>query len=152
VRARLTVIAAATLVVAALAGCSSSDVEESNKYVAAVNDASTTFTTASERLRMEIAPGEGGNRARFQEFYGAVDEYVHALRDIDAPAAVRSLHERLIATMERFGDELRSAGGKITSRNAGRILDGQEQLAEALAAVTRGINQTTRAINGTLQG
>lgn len=151
-RARLSAFAVAGLVAAALAGCAGSAVEASNAYVSAVNDASTAFSRTSERLRMEIAPGEGGNRAKFREFYAAVDEYVRALRGIDAPAAVRALHEKLIATMERFGDDLRAAGEKITSRNPGRILDGQEQLADALTAVTSGINQTTRAINGALRG
>ena len=149
-RARVLTIVLAT---AALAGCAGSDVEKSNEYVAAVNDAQSAFTETSERLQAEIEPGEpGGDPGAFREFYGAVDDFVGELRAIEAPAPVRSLHERLIATMVRFGDSLRSAGAKITSGQAGRILDGQEQLATATNAVATDLNKTIRAINDTLQG
>jgi hypothetical protein len=153
VHARLSLLVTTILAAAALGGCADGKVEESNAYVAAVNDAQTAFTATSERLQQEIVPGKTqANRGAFDEFYGAVDDFVDRLRAIEAPASVRALHERLIATMERFGDSLRSAGGKITSGTASRILDGQEELAEASGAVAKGLNATITAINDALQG
>ena len=148
-RARVIVI---VLSAAALAGCAGGDVEKSNEYVSAVNDAQTAFTATSERLQQEIEPGEqGGDPEAFREFYGAVDDFVGELREIEAPASVRPLHERLIATMVRFGDSLREAGRKITSGKAGLILDGQEELATASGDVATRLNRTIRSINDTLR-
>lgn len=152
-QARLSLLVTTFLAAAALAGCADGKVDESNAYVAAVNDAQTAFTATSERLQQEIEPGKTkANQGAFDEFYGAVDDFVERLRAIEAPASVRALHERLIATMERFGDSLRAAGDKITSGTAARILDGQEELARASGSVAKGLNATINAINAALQG
>lgn len=148
---RLPVLLAA-LGAVAIGGCAGGDAEESNRYVAAVNDAQSAFSSTSQRLQQEIEPGAAdGSRGAFTAFYAAVDEFVAELRRIEPPTGVRALHERLIATMVRFGTDLRSAGRKISSENAGSILDGQEELAEASGEVARELNSTIEAINTTLQ-
>lgn len=151
-RARRPPILLSVLAAAALAGCAGGDAEESNRYVAAVNEAQTAFSMTSQRLQQEIEPGAAnGSKGTFTEFYAAVDDFVARLRRIDPPTGVRALHERLIASMVRFGADLRTAGDKIASRNAGRILDGQEELADASGEVARELNSTIKAINTTLQ-
>jgi hypothetical protein len=142
------------LLAAAAGGCADGGAKEANTYVAAVNDAQGRFSASSEKLLMQITPDTPSreDREALGAFYGAIDGFVGDLRAIDAPAKVKALHERLIASMVRFGDRLRSAGADITSEDAGRILDGQEELATASAAVARNINSTIKAINDTLSG
>lgn len=136
-----------------LGGCADGRVKEANRYVGQVNAAQTRFAQTSQRLLGEISPGgrPARNRAALGRFYGAVDGFVGRLRSIDPPARVRSLHGRLIAAMVRFGSELRAAGTALTSGNASRVLDGQERLAAATAAVARRINATVTAINAALE-
>ncbi|MFL5844536.1 MAG: hypothetical protein ACJ762_07570 [Solirubrobacteraceae bacterium] len=134
-------------------GCADGEVKEANSYVAAVNDAQQAFATRSEELRDKVdvtQPGSQG-RAALRDFYAAVDDFAGRLRAIDPPAAVRSLHEKLIGSIVRFGTSLRKAGSDIGSGNAGRILDGQEELSNATASVGRSINATIAAINDALR-
>jgi hypothetical protein len=137
----------------ALAGCADGDVKAANAYVEAVNDAQQSFAERSEQLRTRLAdaqPTKQG-KAALQDFYDAVDDFAAQLRDIDPPADVESLHARLIAAVVRFGGSLRKAGNDIASGNAGQILDGQQELSAATAAVGRRINATINAINDALR-
>jgi hypothetical protein len=143
----------AAVAVIAIGGCANGRVKEANAYVTAVNRAQTTFTAASDRLAAAIEPGAGGDapRRRLRRYYGTVDAFVARLRAIPAPQRVRALHARLIASVERFGASLRSAGAGLTSGDASRILDGQQELAAAMAAVGLSINTTVAAINKQLR-
>ena len=102
------------------------------------------------------ARSPGGARAAEQvtleRFYSAVDGFVARLRAIRPPARVRALHGRLIGAMQEFGRSLRTAGAAIVSGNAVRILDGQQQLAEATSTVSHTIDTTVTAINAKLHG
>lgn len=135
-----------------VAGCADGATKEANAYVEAVNAAQERFTRRSEALRDRISdtPTKRGEAA-LQDLYGVVDDFAASLREIDAPPSVQSLHDRLISAVTRFGGSLREAGGDIASRDAGRILDGQEELSEATAAVGRRINTTISAINDALR-
>lgn len=136
-----------------LAGCSDGGVKQANAYVGAVNAAQGRFAATSERLLADIVPDDVPveNGAALSRFYGAVDGFADELRAIQPPAAVRTLHDRLISAIVRFGGELRRAGRGITSGSASRILTGQERLAAATAAVGKRINATIAAINTALQ-
>lgn len=141
------------LLAGGISGCADGDVKAANAYVEAVNEAQQTFAERSEQLRDELAGAEATKRgkAALQDFYGAVDDFAAQLRDIDPPAVVESLHARLISAVVRFGVSLRKAGDDITSDDAGRILDGQQELSDATAAVGRRINATISAINDALR-
>ncbi|MCW2991548.1 MAG: hypothetical protein JWM73_2142 [Solirubrobacterales bacterium] len=151
---RLSPLLLALALIAGLGGCADGKVKEANAYVGAVNDAQTRFAATSEKLLGEITHDDQSPKARVAlgEFYGAVDTLVGELRAIAPPAKVKSLHDRLIASMVRFGDQLRSAGDDLGSNNAGRILNGQQELASASASVARSINATIKAINDSLTG
>lgn len=148
-------LALALLALAALAGgCASGRVKEANRYVAAVNKAQTRFAQGSERLLARISPTSSAvqDRRTLARFYAVVDGFAGRLREIAPPARVRPQHRRLIAAVERFSTSLRAAGADITARDAGRILDGQQELAKATARVTSAINETVVAINRALKG
>lgn len=143
------------LAVAALGGCAGGKVREANAYVSAVNRAQTAFSVRSDRLASEIGPDTAGQprlvARRLDRYYATVDAFVTRLRAIRAPRRVQALHVRLIAAIERFGASLRSAGAGLTSGDASRILDGQQQLVTASATVSRAINRTIAAINASLR-
>jgi len=150
----LRVMLALVLLAGLLGGCADAKVDEANAYVGAVNRAQQAFATTSERLQAEIRPGDAPSKARknLARYYAAVDRFVAKLRAIDPPARVRVMHASLIAAMVRFGVGLRAAGADITSQNASRVLDGQQSLAVATAAVQHAINSSVAAINGALKG
>jgi type VI protein secretion system component VasF len=154
VSSRLSIVAATVLAAATLGGCASGKVREANTYVKAVNRAQLSFAASSTKLVAQITPDSKAaeDRRALQRFYGAVDGFVARLKAIKPPARVRALHARLIAALVTFGQNLRTAGAGLTSKNAGRILDGQQQLAAASARVTHAINATIAAINGALKG
>lgn len=146
------------VVIAALAGggCSSGRVRAANDYVAAVNRAQTAFSVASGRLAMQIGPDTAENahhevNRRLARYYAVVDRFVAQLRAIRAPAKVQALHSRLTAAIVSFGRSLRRAGAGLTSGDAGRILDGQDRLGKATAAVRQAIDGTVAQINATLK-
>ena len=141
------------LLAGGVGGCSDGKVKEANTYVNAVNAAQGTFAQQSEKLMAQITPDSAPKRDRavLEEFYAAVDGFVVKLRAIKPPARVKTLHEKLIAAMVRFGNSLRSAGSDITSGNAGKILDGQSKLAKATESVSKAINATISAINDALK-
>ena len=153
VRARGAAILTALLLAGGAAGCANSEVEEANAYVEQVNGAQARFAEVSENLLQRVRPDEPSraNQALLARFAGEVDDLAERLRQIEPPARVRSLHERLAAAMTRFGTRVRTAGRELASGNAGRILDGQENLAEATAGVSRSINASIADINAALQ-
>ncbi|MDX6663807.1 MAG: hypothetical protein QOG68_13, partial [Solirubrobacteraceae bacterium] len=154
VSGRLRFLLPFALLLPALGGCANGDVKEANAYVNAVNRAQTGFAAASEKLLTQISPDQPASRDKvlLDRFYAAVDGFVAKLQAIKPPTRVRALHDRLVAAMVRFGTSLRSAGAAITSKDAARILDGQQQLADATRGVTRAINTTIGAINTALKG
>lgn len=139
---------------AAVGGCASGKVREANDYVNAVNKAQSSFAATSAQLLTKISPGGAisSQKVTLQRFYSAVDGFVGQLQAIKPPARVRALHDRLIVAMQTFGRSLRSAGAAIVSRNAVRILTGQQQLASATTSVSQTINKTVLAINAALHG
>lgn len=150
---RFRLLVPVALLAGALGGCASGKVKEANDYVNAVNQAQTGFAASSDKLLAQITPDSpsGKDRTVLTRFYGTVDTFVSTLRAIDPPARVRTLHEKLIGAMIRFGTSLRAAGADITSKDASRILDGQQELAAATAGVSRTINTTISAINTALK-
>ena len=150
-RSRLLVLLA--LLAATVGGCASGKLKEANDYVTKVNQAQTGFAASSDRLLTQITPDSPSakDRAVLSQFYSAVDGFVAKLRAIDPPASVRALHERLIGAIVRFGTSLRTAGDDITSKQAARILDGQQELAKATAGVSGTINTTIARINAALK-
>ena len=153
VTGRLALLPALAVLALAAGGCASGKVKEANTYVNAVNAAQTGFASSSDRLLTKITPDSPSRRDRtvLTRFYRTVDAFVARLRAIDPPARVQDLHTRLIGAMVGFGASLRKAGSDITSRNASRILDGQQELAAATQGVTRTINSTIAAINTALK-
>jgi hypothetical protein len=141
------------LVAGVAGGCADGKVKEANAYVSAVNDAQSTFATASDKLITEITPDSSRKHdvAVLERFYAAVDTFVARLRQIKPPARVRSLHDKLTRAMVRFGTDLRAAGADIVSGNAGRILDGQAKLGAATRDVSQAINSTVADINAALK-
>lgn len=154
VSGRLRALVPVALLVATLGGCANGKVKEANAYVNAVNQAQTGFAATTEQLLTQLSPDQSVKRdtVLLERFYAAVDRFIARLRAIKPPARVRALHDHLVSAMVRFGASLRSAGAAIKSKDASRILDGQQQLAAATTGMTHAINTTVAAINAALKG
>jgi hypothetical protein len=150
---RVSILAVVVASALAVGGCASGKVREANRYVKAVNQAQLSFAASSDRLVTQISPDSrpAQDRVLVGRFSTAVDTFVARLRAIKPPARVTQLHQRLIVAIVAFGHSLRVAGDNLTSKDAGRILDGQQQLGAATARVGRAINGTVAAINRALK-
>lgn len=151
---RVCAAVALIVLVLGLGACADGEVKQANAYVGAVNQAQERFTGRSQALLSELAAGTPGGetRAVLERVNGVVGGFVEELEAIEPPPRVRALHERLVGAAARFGGQLRIAGGEIVSGNAGRILDGQERLAEAGPRMASSVNATIAAINDALTG
>jgi hypothetical protein len=153
VKRSLVVLLAVVAAAAGITACGDDKVKQANAYVSAVNQAQGDFASKSNELVGRITPTSSRKHddVVLKEFYAAVDGFVHRLRAIKPPVKVKALHAKLTAALVRFGVSLRSAGGDLTSNNAGRILDGQAKLARATQSVSRSINATVAKINRVLK-
>jgi hypothetical protein len=150
--ARAALAVALAVAVPVVAGCSD-DVDERNAYVAAVNRAQTDFRSTFERLGAQItatsSPQE--DRRTLRGFSDAVDRAVRRLRGVDPPPEVRTLHGRLISSIDAYGREIDKARTAFRSTNTARIIEAQTQLISAITAVSGRINRTIAEINRALK-
>jgi hypothetical protein len=150
VRAALALALAATMPVAA--ACSN-DVDERNAYVAAVNRAQTDFRTTFEHLGAQITATSSPQQDRrtLRGFSDAVDRAVTRLRRVDPPPEVRTLHGRLIASIDDYGRQIDKARTAFRSTSTARIIEAQTALISGITAVSRRINRTIGDINRALK-
>jgi hypothetical protein len=157
-RAMKSVLRAATVVALALSlvattGCGG-DAKRNNKYVDAVNKAQNSFAATFDRLQGEITQSStpSQDRATLTRFQGAIDKVVADLRAVSAPGKVTSLHQRLIAEIASYGDEIQKAKKAFSSKDPAKILSAQSRLVTAVTQVSSQINGTIDAINKKLHG
>ena len=136
-----------------LAGCGSNDtVQQANAYISAINKAQKEFTAHSAALEGKVN-GESAKQdvATLTKFSGAVDTFLARVRAIRPPAKIKALHAKLTATLVRFSASLRRARADVTSKNVGRILDGQSRFVTAAHTFTKAMNATLGQINTALK-
>lgn len=152
-RARCQALTAVVLLSLTAGGCAESRIDAANEYVRSVNAAREGFAAASERLVAELTPGERtrADRRALETFQASAGQFTQRLRRIEAPTRVRALHERLVAAASRFEGRVRSAAQAILADSPVRVLDGQQQLARATAALSRSVNATVESINTALK-
>jgi hypothetical protein len=128
-------------------------VDERNAYVAAVNRAQTDFRSTFERLgsRITATSSPQEDRRTLRAFSDAVDRAVVRLRRVDPPAEVRTLHGRLISSIDAYGREIDKARTAFRSTSTARIIEAQTQLISAITAVSGRINHTIAEINRALK-
>lgn len=143
-------VAVAAAVLAA-AGCG--ETERNNKYVEAVNKAQNAFAATFERLQGQITrdSSEKQDRDTLNRFQNAIDRVVADLRAVDTPERVQTLHQRLIAQIASYGDEIEKAERAFESKDPARILGAQGRLVTAVTQVSTKINATIDAINKKLR-
>ena len=74
-----------------------------------------------------------------------------ALARVDPPPEVRTLHGRLIASIDAYGREIDKARSAFRSTSTARIIEAQTQLISAITAVSGRINRTIAEINRALK-
>jgi hypothetical protein len=150
-RRLLAVLVAAIAVVAAV-GCGNGDVKRDNAYVDRVNAAQTEFAHTVQRLNGRVTADSSPSRDRrtLRSFTQAVDEVVVDLRRITPPTPVKALHAELVADMDAYAGEVRSAASSLTSGNADELVASQQRLLKATDTVSSQINQAIDRINETL--
>lgn len=148
---RVVVSLAAAVSLVGTAGCG--DTERNNDYVDAVNKAQNAFAATFDRLQGEITSTSSPNKDKttLNRFQAAIDKVVADLRAVDTPERVKSLHQRLIAQIASYGDEIDKAEKAFSSKDPARILGAQSRLVTAVTQVSTKINATIDAINKRLR-
>lgn len=129
------------------------ETERNNDYVEAVNKAQNSFAATFERLQGQITreSSQRQDRATLNRFQDAIDKVVADLRAVETPAKVKALHNRLIAQIASYSDEIEQAERAFRSKDPARILGAQGRLVTAVTQVSTKINATIDSINRRLR-
>lgn len=143
----------ALVVAALLFGSGCGETERNNNYVEAVNKAQNAFAATFERLQGQITRESSATQDRrtLDRFQTAIDKVVADLRAVETPERVKTLHNRLIAQIASYGDEIEKAERAFKSKDPARILGAQGRLVTAVTQVSTKINATIDAINTKLR-
>lgn len=136
-----------------LAGCGSGGVDETNRYVDAVNRAQTQFAGTMDQLsgRINTASSLSADGRVLRRFDGAVQRVVIGLREIQPPDQVAALHRRLVGEMDQYGARVRREAGTLRSKDPARLAAAQQRLLSATDNVSHDINTTIDQINRRLR-
>lgn len=150
---RVLALLCAVVLAPALAGCGGDDVERNNEYVDSVNTAQAKFSRDVDRLSGQISQSSSPaqDRRTLRAFSTAVGVVVRELRAIEPPEPVAMLHERLVTSIEAYGDEITSVGKAISEDDPDELIQAQERLLKATSTVSGQINKTITAINAELR-
>lgn len=136
---------------AAFAGCGGDD--GANDYVSSVNRAQAGLTQRFTELQSRISNvSEPKRDARvLREYETAVEQAVAALRAVDPPGEVASLHRELVDHTGAYGTAIEQARGALAGGVATEVLRAQTELTTAITETTSRINDTTAKINQALR-
>jgi hypothetical protein len=149
---RLLPLLAAVAIGAVAAGCGT-DTKAANDYVDAVNRAQNDFARTFDRLSSQITSTSSPEQDQrtLEGFRRAVDKVVGDLRAVQAPDKVTTLHDRLIAEISSYGEEIDKAKSAFVNGSPKQILKAQTDLYSAVTRVSGQINRTIDAINKKLR-
>jgi hypothetical protein len=149
---RLLPLLAAVAIGAVAAGCGT-DTKAANDYVDAVNRAQNDFARTFDRLSSQITSTSSPEQDQrtLEGFRRAVDKVVGDLRAVQAPDKVKTLHDRLIAEISSYGEEIDKAKSAFVNGSPKQILKAQTDLYSAVTRVSGQINRTIDAINKKLR-
>ena len=149
---RLLPLLAAVAIGAVAAGCGT-DTKAANDYVDAVNRAQNDFASTFDRLSSQITSTSSPEQDQrtLEGFRRAVDKVVGDLRAVQAPDKVKTLHDRLIAEISSYGEEIDKAKSAFVKGSPKQILKAQTDLYSAVTRVSGQINRTIDAINKKLR-
>ncbi|MEA2149648.1 MAG: hypothetical protein QOD69_1478 [Solirubrobacteraceae bacterium] len=157
--ARLTrrVAATSTAIVAvlALAACGGgTSTKDKNAYARKVNAAQQRF--ASTVSTVDQASGSKSSIAvqqrTLQRFKRAIDGVVGDLRRIDAPGEVAKEHDRLVAVMQGFDNDIGQASDALRNPTTTAIAQAKQRVGLATRSVNGKVNAAISAINVKLKG
>ena len=133
----------------ALAGCGSNDVEQTNRYVDAVNAAQGRLSGTLDRLtgRITSASSPAADRATLHAFDAALARAIAQLRSVQPPADVAPLHRRLVGTLGGYGADVRRQTAALRSDDPRRLVGAQQRLLDETDQVSRRMNATIASIN-----
>lgn len=143
----------AVVVLVALAtgtGCGSGG--DAAGYVTKVNAAQTDFARTLNGLQTDITPDSSAaaDRRTLDRFQAAITKVVVALRAIDPPGSVSTLHDQLIGEISAYGAAIQDAKAKFASNDPRQILSAQKELSASVSRTAASINRTIDEINDKL--
>jgi hypothetical protein len=137
----------------AAAGCGGDDTKEANAYVAATDQAVTTFEGTFKSLQSDFTATSTPEQdvKTLDRFGAAVQTTVQSLRAIRPPTEVSALHQRLVAAVESYQAVIEKARTGFTAVNTRTVIAARTRFSEALTEVTTKISAQIEAINRKLQ-
>lgn len=152
---RVAPIVMAILAVTALAACGGgTSTKDKNAYAKKVNAAQTKF--AQTVSTVDQAGGSKNSvsqqQSKLRRFKLAIDGVVGDLRRIDSPSEVSKEHERLVAVMAGFGQDIGQANTAMRDPTPRGIELAKRRLSTATQSVNERVNAAIAAINAKLRG
>lgn len=142
----------ALAVATALAGCGS-DVGARNAYVAAINEARTTFDRdvggVVGELQETSTPAR--TRAALGDLRDAAATFAGSLEAVRPPERVASLHRDFVAAAQAYGTELTRARERFRTGDPNVYLKARTDLQRDTAAAGQRLNRLIERINARLR-
>ena len=151
IRASLLVLLVISLLVAT--GCGGSDTKAANAYVAATNQAVTSFENTFTSLQSDFTATSTPQQdvQTLNRFDAAVQSTVRLLQAIRPPASVSALHRRLVAAVEGYQPVIQQAKTGFTAVDTKAVIAARTRFSASLANVTTKITAQIEAINRKLR-
>lgn len=143
------ILAALALALSACVGGGESDTKDKKAYARAVNDAQTEFASTVTTVSQEVGPGSSIRRQQrtLRRFEAAIDGVVQDLRGIDPPSEVEREHDRLVAVMSGFGDDIEQANEAMRNPTPSSLELAKRRITTATQTVNARVNAAIAAIN-----
>lgn len=143
---------ALSLTAAAAAGCGTSVAQHDTRYTQQLQSFQQRFN-ASVHDVMAVSPRRG--RAATADAVGRFEQGIAqvelSLRGIRAPATVSPLHRRLIATIDRYGAEVRRMVTSLRATDRTTLVTSGHRFRTATLQLRRQVQATLTQIGSTLR-
>jgi len=141
-------VATGALAASAVAGCGGggddAEAQAGRTYIDQVNGAVQRFAREAKALPSGLKPDT------LHTYSATLERTADALRQIDPPPEVASLHEELAGDVATYADAIDKAAGAPESGDPDQVVAAQQELLKATATANREVNRTLREIGRTL--
>ena len=146
---RLVIVTVAALALVVGSGCGS-DTKKSNDYIKQINKVQQDFATNVQKVGSSASAGSdplASAQKTFADLKTAIDKAISDLKAVSPPDKVKDLHSQLVAEMNQFSQEVKTAGDSLKSKDPQKILQAQSKFATDAGSIETKVTQTIDQIN-----
>jgi hypothetical protein len=142
-------LSATVLLAVALTGCGGKSHNAANSYALAVSQTQFQFADEFDKATTQLltSSNPATDAKALRAAAAAVTGDVRTMRQIDPPAAVRSLHQKLITLLDGYGATVRRAATLVASGHPGAFVKAKDLLTTSSAQIKNRFDSLITQIN-----